>query len=76
MRRVTTLMALALAAGSALAVPFWGARDSSPAGTAPAALKPGEFVWQPGVAPDGPIVVVVSLDEQRAYVYRNGVEIG
>lgn len=76
MRRVATLMALALAAGSALAVPFWGAKDSSPAGTAPSALKPGEFVWQPGVAPDGPIVVVVSLDEQRAYVYRNGVEIG
>lgn len=76
MRRTATLMALALAAGSALAVPFWGARDSSPAGTAPSALKPGEFVWQPGVAPDGPIVVVVSLDEQRAYVYRNGVEIG
>ena len=76
MRRIATLMALALAAGSALAVPFWGAKDSSPAGTAPLALKPGEFVWQPGVAPDGPIVVVVSLDEQRAYVYRNGVEIG
>ena len=76
MRRFATLMVLALAAGSALAVPFWGAKDSSPAGTAPSALKPGEFVWQPGVAPDGPIVVVVSLDEQRAYVYRNGVEIG
>ena len=56
MRRITTLMVLALAAGSALAVPFWGAKDSSPAGTAPSALKPGEFVWQPGVAPDGPIL--------------------
>ena len=57
----------------ALAVPFWGAKESSPADTPPAALKPGEFVWAPDVAPEGPIVVVVSLTEQRAYVYRNGV---
>jgi hypothetical protein len=65
-----------LASTAALAVPFWGAKQSSPAGTAPPDLKPGEFVWAPGVAPEGPIVVVVSLTEQRAYVYRNGVEIG
>jgi hypothetical protein len=58
------------------AVPFWGARESSPADTPPPALRPGEFVWNPGVAPAGPIVVVVSLTEQRGYVYRNGVEIG
>jgi hypothetical protein len=60
----------------AQAVPFWGAKESSPADTPPAALKPGEFVWAPGIAPDGPIAVVVSLTEQRAYVYRNGVSIG
>ena len=69
-------LVLLLAAASAQAVPFWGAKQSSPAGTPPAALKPGEFVWAPGAAPDGPVVVVVSLTEQRAYVYRNGVEIG
>ena len=58
------------------AVPFWGATESRPVETAPADLKPGEFVWDPGVAPEGPIVVVVSLSEQRAYVYRNAVQIG
>lgn len=42
----------------------------------PGALKRGEFVWHPEIAPAGPVVVVVSLDEQRAYVYRNGVAIG
>jgi hypothetical protein len=63
-------------AQSAAAVPFWGARESSPADTAPSALKPGEFVWNPNVAPAGPIAVLVSLTEQRAYVYRNGIEIG
>jgi hypothetical protein len=42
----------------------------------PAHLRPGQFVWHPEVAPRGPVVVVVSLDEQRAYVYRNGLAIG
>jgi hypothetical protein len=65
-----------LAAGPASAVPFWGAKESSPAGTPPSALKPGQFVWESGVAPEGPVVVVVSITEQRGYVYRNGVQIG
>jgi len=58
------------------AVPFWGAKESLPPETAPIALKQGEFIWNPAAAPIGPIVVLVSLSEQRAYVYRNGVEIG
>jgi hypothetical protein len=70
------LLGVVLVPGKALAVPFWGAKTSSPADTPPAKLKPGEFVWASGVAPDGPMVVVVSLTEQRAYVYRNGVQIG
>jgi len=70
------LALMLLVAGNALAVPFWGAKESSPAATPPAALKPGEFVWVAGVAPAGPMVVIVSLSEQRAYVYRNGVLIG
>ena len=58
------------------AVPFWGATESRPTETAPVDLKPGEFVWTAAAAPEGPIVVLVSLGEQRAYVYRNGVQIG
>ena len=57
------------------AVPFWGAKESLPPETAPIALRQGEFVWNPAAAPIGPIVVLVSLGEQRAYVYRNGVQI-
>lgn len=34
------------------------------------------FFWHPELAPSGPVVVVVSLDEQNIYVYRNGVAIG
>lgn len=57
MRKPFLAFTLCLAAGSAFAFPFWGAKESSPIGTSPAALNPGEFVWAPGIAPDGPIVV-------------------
>lgn len=39
------------------------------------ALKPGEFTWTPDIVPAGPVVVVVSLPQQRVHVYRNGVRI-
>ena len=42
----------------------------------PGKLKPGEYLWVPEASPRGPIVMVVSLPEQLAYVYRNGVIIG
>jgi hypothetical protein len=67
---------LALLPSLVQALPFWGAQQSSPPLTPPMTLKPGEFVWHPGIAPDGPIVVVVSLDDQLAFVYRNGLQIG
>ncbi|EPX85331.1 L,D-transpeptidase [Salipiger mucosus] len=38
-------------------------------------LAPGEFTWHPERQPYGPVAVVVSLDEQRVHVYRNGVRI-
>ncbi|MFA6229273.1 MAG: L,D-transpeptidase family protein [Rhodanobacter sp.] len=34
------------------------------------------FFWHPEIAPSGPLVMVVSLNEQYLYVYRNGVAIG
>lgn len=40
-----------------------------------AASGPG-FFWHPEIAPGGRLVMVVSLDEQYLYVYRNGVAIG
>ncbi len=44
--------------------------------TLPTNLKPGEYLWIPHVSPKGPVVMIVSLPEQRAYVYRNGLLIG
>ena len=68
MRRVAgLLLATMLATGMALA-------EDAPRG--PLDLKPGEYLWHPEIAPAGPVVLVVSLDEQRAYVYRNGIAIG
>ncbi len=45
-------------------------------GATVAAMKPGDFIWAPQIAPEGPVVVVVSIARQRAYAYRNGVPIG
>ena len=56
--------------------PFWGDKTSMPVETDPATLKPGQFVWDAAASPSGPIVAVVSLAEQRADVYRNGIRIG
>lgn len=39
-------------------------------------LKPGEFIWAPDIAPEGPVLIIVSVATQRAYAYRNGVPIG
>jgi len=40
-----------------------------------ATLKPGEYVWEPERAPEGPLLIVASITEQVAYVYRNGIRI-
>lgn len=67
------LFAWLLQPALANAVPFWGAKQSSPADTRPAQLKPGEWVWGGDNKAMGPMAVIVSLTEQRAYVYRNGI---
>jgi hypothetical protein len=36
----------------------------------------GAVVWRPELAPAGPVSIVFSAADGRAYVYRNGVEIG
>lgn len=58
-----------------------------PAAAAPAAdvgavmdrvarLKPGQFLWWPQAAPNGPVVMMINRATQRAVLYRNGVPIG
>lgn len=38
-------------------------------------LQPGEFVWHADRQPVGPLAILVSLDQQRVHVYRNGIRI-
>jgi hypothetical protein len=77
LRRLFTVLAVTLFALPAIAAtPFWGARRSSSVDTLPSQLKPGEWIWDARTSASGPIVVVTSLTEQRAYVYRNGIIIG
>lgn len=73
-------MALAVLASALLppvaladSVPFWGALTSVPIDTPIDQLKQGQFLWMAGAVTSGPLVMVVSITEQRAYVYRNGV---
>ena len=54
-------------------VPFWGAVASVPIDTPISHLKKGQFLWMGGAVTTGPLVMVVSITEQRAYLYRNGV---
>jgi len=75
MQRLAILLLFFLAT-TAGAVPFWGARESSPADVSPTDLKPGEWIWGGDNKAMGPMAVIVSLTEQRAYVYRNGILIG
>jgi hypothetical protein len=68
--------ALVQAPVQADSVPFWGAKASVPIDTPIFDLKKGQFLWMGGAVTAGPLVMVVSITEQRAYVYRNGVLIG
>jgi hypothetical protein len=74
---VLSVTGLALQAPAlADSVPFWGAKASVPIDTPINQLKKGEFLWMGEAVSAGPVVMVVSITEQRAYVYRNGILIG
>jgi hypothetical protein len=68
--------ALLQAPAQADSVPVWGAAASVPIDTPINQLKKGQFLWMAEAVTTGPLVMVVSITEQRAYVYRNGVLIG
>ena len=77
--QVVSRCAVAIAAASGLAMGALAQEaviGAGPIAKAVQDLKAGEFLWAPEVAPSGPVLVIVSLETQRAYVYRNGVLIG
>lgn len=73
---LTLSLACTGAPAQAGSVPFWGAKASVPVDRPISQLKEGEFLWMGESVTEGPVLMVVSLTEQKAYVYRNGVLIG
>jgi hypothetical protein len=69
---------LLLAAAPSSRLPAQGAAASAQLELAKQAdrLEPGQWVWAPQIAKNGPVLVYVDLGRQRATVYRNGVRIG
>jgi L,D-transpeptidase catalytic domain len=68
---ISTLTGLFVLAGSLILAEVFteGVRVSPETLT----LKPGQYVWEPERAPEGPLLIVASITEQVAYVYRDGV---
>jgi hypothetical protein len=87
MELATVRHPIVFALAAALALSTAGARAAQDAPAAvdagayaaaadtPPPLKPGEYDWHPERAGPGPVLIVVSLDDQLAHVYRNGVRI-
>lgn len=76
-REALRLVLLALVAAAMLSHGARAAAGETPqaAATGEVALKPGDFRWTPEISPKGPLLIVVDLSGQLAYVYRNGVRI-
>ena len=60
---------------SAILLPLWLNMGCTCMPSMQSKLKPGQYEWHPERSPSGPLLVVVSVDDQMAYVYRNGVQI-
>jgi len=78
MKSTYSISALVVAVGLALSAI---ATTTSAAGPAPTVLgneplAPGHVVCDANTATPGPLLVAINLDEQMAYVYRNGQRIG
>ena len=73
-RRVLQGMAAATVLG--MFRPLWATKPAGHFLKPGQKLKPGEYVWEPELSPEGPVSVLVSLPEQMGHVYRNGLEIG
>jgi hypothetical protein len=65
-------VAATLIAPLSAALAGWTKSRELPFGTDRVQMKPGDYTWAPQRAPEGPVIVIVSLPEQRAFVYRNG----
>ncbi|KRB79799.1 hypothetical protein ASE00_19005 [Sphingomonas sp. Root710] len=75
-RKLLFTLVLATACTAPLPAAAAPSLQDATVGATVAAMKPGDYLWAPNVAPAGPVVIVVSIAQQRAYAYRNGIPIG
>ncbi|HYX46734.1 MAG TPA: L,D-transpeptidase family protein [Sphingomicrobium sp.] len=76
--RHSLLLRLILAATTALAATALAQQVDVGSGSVVetvAKLHAGQFVWEPQVAPEGPMLLIVNTKTQRAVLFRNGVPI-
>jgi hypothetical protein len=75
--RRSAIALLGLAAGLCAASTFSAlAQETANDDPDYASLQPGQFIWHPERAPEGPVAIIVSIPRQLAFVYRNGILIG
>src|SRR6476469_7535033 len=76
--RRSLLTLIGLGFGALVAAPWLVPDALAAAKAARGARKPKRpaFTWAPERSPDGPVAIIVSVPEQRVYVYRNGIQIG
>ena len=74
-RRLTQLAVAGLLVSLSPVSPA-SARETPSIAERAADLRPGQFAWNPDASPQGDVEIVVSLPQQRAYVYRGGALIG
>jgi hypothetical protein len=73
---LTALLVIALSlAAQAVEKPSFHTKGT-PTGRPTGPLKPGEYWWNPGLSPSGPLIMLISVPEQVMHVYRNGILIG
>ena len=73
MKNLMLAAALALAAGQAHSQ---AVQTPVPAVKTAETLKPGEWIWYANAVPEGPMLLMVSIAQQKAYLYRNGIRVG
>ena len=67
---LATALTLALSSLHAQAAP-----QTMPANTPSEVLRSGQWVWYAEAVPQGPMLMLVSITQQKAYLYRNGVRV-
>lgn len=73
LRILLVIAALSMAATTSSTAQLF--KKKTPASAAQPSIATGQYEWHPERSPAGPLLIVVSIDDQIAYVYRNGVQI-